>query len=219
MGDSAGGALSTATAPAATTTSSSKLEGRQGFTTWTMVLPELPGPFGAAVERRVRRSADEGVARLAAEAEADDDVASSVDVHVEVTRDDGRTVQARLLFSFYAQGAAHPLNEVSTVVVARPDAAPVLLTDVLTDTAPALEAALRHASLVAKQEGRDDPADRLSIDVDNWADWQAGPDGMTFFFDDYKAGGYASGLRDLNVPWSIVRPWVQDDAYKLLGPA
>ena len=168
------------------------------------------------MERRVRRSADEGVSRFAQD--APDDVDSSVDVSAEVTRNDGRTLQVRLQFFFYAQGAAHPLNEVSTVVLQRVDAAPVLLTDVLADATPALEAALRHASGVAAEEGLEDPAGNLSADVEDWADWQAGPNGLTFLFDDYQAGSYATGLRELDVPWSVVRPWVRDDAYRLLGP-
>ena len=182
-----------------------------------MDLPEVAGSLGPDVERRVRRSGDEGVSRFAAG--APDDVDSRVDLDAEVTRNDGRTIQVRLDLFFYAQGAAHPLNGVSTVVLRRADAEPVLLTDVLSDATPALEAALRHASRVAAQEGRQDPADSVSTGVENWADWQAGPDGLTFLFDDDQPRGHASDLRELDVPWAIVRPWVRDEAYALLGPA
>ena len=182
-----------------------------------MDLPEVAGSLGPDVERRVRRSGDEGVSRFAAG--APDDVDSRVDLDAEVTRNDGRTIQVRLDLFFYAQGAAHPLNGVSTVVLRRADAVPVLLTDVLSDATPALEAALRHASRVAAQEGRQDPADSVSTGVENWADWQAGPDGLTFLFDDDQPRGHASDLRELDVPWVIVRPWVRDEAYALLGPA
>jgi hypothetical protein len=182
-----------------------------------MELPQVAGSLGPEVERRVRRSADEGVSRFATD--APDDVDSSVEVTAEVTRNDGRTVQMRLDFFFYAQDTPHPSNSVSTVVLRRADAAPVLLTDVLTDTTPALEAALRHATHVAAERGREDPAGSLSTGVEDWADWQAGPDGLTFLFDDYQAGSYVAGLREVDVPWSVVRPWVQDEAYELLGPA
>ena len=181
-----------------------------------MDLPEVAGLLGPEVERRVRRSADEGVSRFATD--APNDVDSSVEVTAEVTRNDGRTVQVQLGFFFYAQGTPHPSNSVSTVVLRRADAAPVLLTDVLTDATPALEAVLRHASRIAAQDGREDPTGSLSSGAEDWADWQAGPDGLTFLFDDYQAGSYVAGLRELDVPWSIVRPWVRDEAYRLLGP-
>lgn len=193
------------------------VEGRQGHTAWTMDLPKVAGSLGPEVERRVRRSADDGVSLFATD--APDDVDSRVEVTTEVARNDGRTVQVRLGFVFYAQGTPYPSNGVSTVVLRRADASPVLLTDVLTDARPALEAALRHASRVAAQEGRQDPADSLSTGVEDWADWQAGPDGLTFLFDDDQPRGHASDLREVNVPWSIVRPWVRDEAYELLGPA
>jgi len=196
---------------------STRVEGREGRTAWTMDLPEVAGLLGLEVERRVRRSADEEVSRFATD--APDDVDSSVEVTAQVTRNDGRTVQVQLNTFFYAGDTPHPSNSVSTVVLRRPDAAPVLLTDVLTDATPALEAALRHASRIAAEEGREDPAGSLSAVVEDWADWQAGPDGMTFLFDDYQAGSYVAGLRELDVPWLVVRPWVRDQAYELLGPA
>ncbi len=193
------------------------VEGRQGRTAWSMDLPQVAGPLGPEVERRVRRSADEGVSRFATD--APDDVDSSVEVTAKVTRNDARTMQVQLDVFFYAQGTPHPSNSVSTVVLRRKDAAPVLLTDVLRDTTPALEAALRHASGTAAAEGREDPVGSLSTGVEDWADWQASPDGMTFLFDDYQAGSYVAGLREVDVPWSVVRPWVRDEAYRLLGPA
>ena len=195
---------------------STRIDGRDGRTAWRMDLPEVAGPLGPEVERRVRRSADEGVSRFVID--APDDVDSSVEVTAKATRNDGRTVQVQLDFFYYAQGAAHPLNGFSTVVLRRTDAAPVLLTDVFTEATPALEAALRYASRIAADEGRGDPAESLSTAVEDWADWHAGPDGMRFLFDDYQAGGYAAGLRELDVPWSIVRLWVRDEAFELLGP-
>jgi len=93
----------------------------------------------------------------------------------------------------------------------------VLLSEVFTDPSSALAAALRHASAVARTEGRDDPAGTLTTKLADWADWQAGLDGMSFFFDDYQAGSYAAGLREVAVPWPVLRTWVRPDIYALLS--
>lgn len=193
-----------------------KAEGRTGRVTYRMSLPAFSGPLASEVDRRVRRSADDEVAQVVHTAAADAD--TEVDVIGEVTADDGRTVQVRLKAVAYTQGAAHPTDAVSTVVLRRADARPVLLADVLADPDHALAAALRQASEVAAQTGQSDPVGTLTTSMRDWADWQAGPAGMTFSFDDGQAGGHAAGLREVAVPWTVVRPWVRVAAYALLGP-
>lgn len=164
----------------------------------------------------MRRSADDGVRRMADDAPTD--VGSKLEVKTHVTVNDGRTVQVRLNFLYYGQGAAYPINDVSTVALRRSDAQPVLLAHVFSDVPKALAAALRHASEAAQKQGNEDPAMILTTDRGDWADWQAGPQGLTFFFDDGQAGGHAAGLRQVEVPWPKVRPWVRGEAYALLGP-
>jgi hypothetical protein len=194
-----------------------KSHGAYGRTSFDLTLPTFSGPLAESVNRRVRRSADEGVKEFSDD--APDDMGSDVQVEGTVTVNDGRTVQVALEFSYYAQGAAHPTDSVSTVVLRRADASPVLLADVLSSPSKALAAALRHASEVAAEDGRDDPAGSLTTRLKDWADWQADADGFTFRFDDYAAGSHAAGLRSVDVPWALVRQWVRDDAYALLGPA
>ncbi len=194
-----------------------EVDGLQGRTAYRMQLPSFSGPFAEEVTKRVRRSGEDGVERFAQDAPTDVD--STVEVKGEVTTNDERTVQARLTFLYYAQGAAYPLDGVSTVVLRRSDARPVLLAEVFSTPSSALQAALRHASTVAVENGNDDPAKTLTTALRDWADWQAGPTGLTFSFDDGQAGSHAAGLRQVDVPWSILRPWVREDAYKLLGPA
>jgi hypothetical protein len=181
----------------------------RGTSTITTSLPVFAGPLAAEVNRRVQRSADDGIGP----AEAD----STIDVIGEVTVNNGRTVQVVLSYSFYAEGAAHPTDSVSTVVLRRADAHPILLTDVLSQTTPALTAALKYGTAFAKKEGSEDPALTLTNKVKDWADWQADAKGMSFYFDDYQAGSHAAGLRELDVPWSVLRSWVRDDAYALLS--
>jgi hypothetical protein len=182
-----------------------------------MQLPSFSGPFAEEVTQRVRRSGEDGVEQFAQDAPTDVD--STVEVKSEVTTNDERTVQVRLNFFYYAQGAAYPLDGVNTVVLRRSDARPIMLAEVFSAPSPALQAALRHASTVAAENGNEDPAETLTTALRDWADWQAGPTGLTFSFDDGQAGSHATGLRQVDVPWSILRPWVRVDAYELLGPA
>jgi hypothetical protein len=171
------------------------------------------GSLAAAVNRRVTRSVEDGLEEQGDEV----DVPTHVEVLSDVTVNDGSTVQVRLDFSFFSSGAAHPLDTVSTVVLRRADARPVLLSEVLTEPSSALAAALRHASTVARTDGRDDPAGALTTKLSDWADWQSGPDGMSFFFDDYQAGSHAAGMREVTVPWPVLRTWVRPDMYALLS--
>jgi hypothetical protein len=191
--------------------------GERGGTSYTVSLPTIAGPLAEAVNRRVKRSADDAIGEWTDE--ETDGGPSSFDVAAEVTVNDGRTVQVQLELSFYAEDAAHPTSGVSTVALRRADASPILLSQVFTSSRSALSVALTRASAVAKSEGRIDPAGSLTTDEADWADWQTTPEGITFSFDDYAAGDYASGLRQLDVPWSALRPWVRDDAWALLGPA
>lgn len=71
---------------------------------------------------------------------------------------------------------------------------------------------------MAAAQGQDDPSTFLTTKVSDWANWQSGPSGITFFFDDYAAGSHAAGLRSVEVPWALLRPYVRNDAYALLAP-
>lgn len=196
--------------------STTLVQGRHGRITYHLTLPVFTGPQADLVNARVRRSADEGVTSGTRDVPAD--VTGEIDTTGVVTVNDGRSVQIRLPFLYNAQGAAHPTDTVSTVALRRADAQPLLLTDVFTDPAPALAVALQHASEVATTQGQDNPSAFLTTKISDWANWQSGPTGITFFFDDYAAGSHAAGLRSVEVPWTLLHPYLRDDAHALLAP-
>ena len=190
--------------------------GQHGQIAYQLTLPVFSGPETDLVNVRVRRSADEGLTASTRDVSAD--VVGNIDATGHVSVNDGRTVQVLLPFLYYAQGAAHPTDTVATVALRRADAQPVLLTDIFSDSTAALTVALQHASEVAAAQGQDNPASTLTTNVSDWSNWQSSPTGITFSFDDYAAGSHAAGLRSVEVPWTLLRPYVRDDAYRLLGP-
>ena len=200
-------------APAALAYRTKESTEQRGQVKLTLSLPVFSGPLAQEVNRRVSRSVEDGIGRT-------DDVTEKTDIEVlgVVSTNDGRTVQVQLGFSFFEEGSAHPTDTSSTVVLTADTARPVLLTEVLSPLRPALAAALRHASEVTTAEGGEDPAQMLKPVLDDWADWQSGPKGMTFYFDDYQAGSHAGGIREADVPWTVLRPWVTPAAWALLGP-
>lgn len=179
-----------------------------------LTLPVFSGPGADRVNARIRRSAYQGVTGNGGAS----DVVSEVDAAGFVTVNDDRTVQVRLPFVYYAQGAAHPTDSVSTVALRRVDGRPLLVPDVFSDLTHGLAVALRHATQVAAMQGQDDPSHLLTTKASDWANWQSGPTGMTFYFDDGATGSHAKGLRMIEVPWTLLRAYVRDDSYALLGP-
>ncbi len=190
------------------------VRGKHGLTIFRLTLPVFSGPGADRVNARIRRSAYQGVTGNGGAS----DVVSEVDAAGVVTVNDDRTVQVRLPFVYYAQGAAHPTDSVSTVALQRVDGRPLLLPDVFSDLTHGLAVALRHATQVAAMQGQDDPSHLLTTKASDWANWQSGPTGMTFYFDDGAAGSHARGLRMIEVPWTLLRAYVRDDSYALLGP-
>jgi len=111
------------------------------------------------------------------------------------------TVSQVLRGVYYHQGAAHPLNAVTTIVIDTRNATPITLDDLFTDT----QAGLNRLSEQTKQiwptvYGRpmgDEPGNApVEKNFHNWIPTAAG---LEIYFDDYQFG---HGQPVITVPWS-----------------
>lgn len=133
---------------------------------------------------------------------------SDVDLRDQATFDATPTVSFRpttvsqvLRGVYYHQGAAHPLNAVTTIVIDTRNATPITLADLFTDT----QVGLNRLSAQTKQiwptvYGRpmgDEPGN--SPVEKNFHNWIPTAAGLEIYFEDYQFG---HGQPVITVPWS-----------------
>ncbi|WP_432487024.1 hypothetical protein [Kineococcus sp. SYSU DK018] len=193
------------------------LTGSGGTFTWDVTVPRAAGPAVAGeVNRRVAASADH-VVEAAAATVRDGDPPRLLTGEGTVTTDDGRTVQVVLEFVDSTEGAAHPTTSVTTVVLDVGRERPVVLGDVFDDPRAAFEELAPVVEEIADASGEPvtDP-EGLAPEEVNWAAWQSGEDGITFWFQDYQLGGH--GTRQYLVPWDRAGHLLTPGARVLLAP-
>ncbi|WP_432492744.1 hypothetical protein [Kineococcus auxinigenes] len=193
------------------------LTGSDGTFTWDVTVPRATGPAVAGeVNRRVTASADH-VVEAAAATVLDGDPPRLLTGEGTVTTDDGRTVQVLLEFVDSTEGTAHPTTSVTTVVLDVEREEPVVLSDVFADPRAAFEELAPVVEEVADAAGEPvTDAEGLAPQEVNWAAWQSGEDGITFWFQDQQLGGH--GTRQYLVPWERVEHLLTPGARELLAP-
>ncbi|WP_432501860.1 hypothetical protein [Kineococcus arenarius] len=192
------------------------LTGSDGTFTWDVTVPRAAGPSVAdEVNRRVTASADHVVE--AAATVLDGDPPRLLTGEGTVTTDDGRTVQVVLEFVDSTEGTAHPTTSVTTVVLDVGRERPVVLDDVFDDPRTAFEELAPVVEEIADAAGQPvTELEGLAPKEVNWAAWQSGEDGITFWFQDYQLGGH--GTRQYLVPWERVEHLLTPGARELLAP-
>ncbi|MCI2237060.1 hypothetical protein MO973_40455 [Paenibacillus sp. TRM 82003] len=216
LAPSAPGAEPTATAKALRW-DEDHLTGSEGTFTWDVTVPRAAGPAVAAeVNRRVVASAED-VIDAARASVLDGDPPRTLTGEGTVTTDDGRTVQVVLEFVDSTEGTAHPTTSVTTVVLDVERERPVVLGDVFDDPRAAFEELALVVEEVADAAGQPvTEPEGLSPQEANWAAWQSGEDGITFWFQDYQLGGH--GTRQYLVPWDRAGHLLTPAARELLAP-
>ncbi|MFN8074608.1 MAG: hypothetical protein U0Q15_04190 [Kineosporiaceae bacterium] len=207
-----------------TATLGQHLRGSRGTYRWDLTYPSFSGgPAAAEADRRMSATLDTAVAAWADGVTAPGEPASTdpreLTGQAEVTVNDGRTLQVRLGTYHYVQGAAHGISSTYTLaldVTATP-AKPLLLRGLLRDPAAAYAAFRREVTRQAAADGAVVEGDGVSAKDANWAAWQSGPKGLTFFFGSYQLGAFPAA--DYTVPWSVARPLLTPDAARLLAAA
>ena len=190
-----------------------RIRGSRGSVHWDLQVPEFSGASSAAaINRRVRASAQDAIDLGLREGRDDGGVRRDVGGSADVTTSDRRTVQVELTWADNLAGTAHPTTYVATTVVTTDRGTPVLLREVLGDVPSALRTL---AKAVEKQVGRVD-TDGLEPKERNFAAWQTVDDGMRLTFQDGQLG--APGLRTVTVPWRTVRPLLSAYGTGLLDP-
>lgn len=199
------------------------LTGRRGTYTWDLTYPQFTtGAAAAEANRRLRAMLDTAVAAWASGITAPGEPASKdprrLTGEARVSVNDGRTLQVKLGTYHFVTGAAHGITSVYTtaldVTVARPR--PLLLRGLVRDPATAYPAFAREVTRQVEADGASVEPDAVAAKDATWAAWQATAKGLEFSFGSYQLGAFPAA--DLTVPWSVARPLLTPDAYRLLGP-
>ncbi|MFD9826680.1 hypothetical protein ACFWXB_04335 [Tsukamurella tyrosinosolvens] len=165
--------------------------GSDGASTYDVHVPTITGGNAAAAERftaAMRASLADRVRTLgdAPGRVTVTDGALANGERSRVTRIGARVAAGVLLTNYFMQGAAHPNNQIGTVVIDTGAARPILLTDVL----PTQDARARVADMVKQQAtAAGAPAPFLSDPERDLANWVPTGDGITFYVPVAHAAG------------------------------
>ncbi|CAM3160081.1 hypothetical protein [Tsukamurella hominis] len=174
--------------------------GSDGASTYDVQVPTLTGGNAATADRftaSMRASLAERVRTLggAPGRTTVTDGALANGERSRVTRIGSQVVAGLLLTNYFMQGAAHPNNQIGTVVINAGTAQPILLTDVL----PTQGARARVAEMVKQQAtAAGAPAPFLSDPERDLANWVPSGDGITFYVPVAHAAG---DYRPFNLYW------------------
>lgn len=121
------------------------------------------------------------------------------------------SVSERLDGVYFAQGAAHPVDTTSTVVIDSRTATPITLKDLFVDQQAGLERLSQQTKqLLPAALGRpgpmaDEPGNAPT--EANFANWVPTPQGIELSFNDgqFSAGAPPHGMPTLTIPWSAVQ--------------
>jgi hypothetical protein len=194
-----------------------KIRGRSGSATWDIAVPHFSGAAVAAeANRRVRAAAYDLVAQVRREARGDGGEKRTLSGAGTVGTNDGRTVQVVIFFTDYLAGTAHPALYVTTTVVDLKRSRPVLLSQVVQNPPEGLRFLRTQVIKAARKKGEDLDRSGLAPKISNYANWQTGPKGLTFYFGDYQLGGH--GIRAYTVPWTSAGLVLSAYGEKLLAP-
>ena len=131
------------------------------------------------------------------------------DGHSELTFRPAAIAQ-QLTGVFFAQGAAHPLNFVSTVVIDSRTAKPITLSDLFVDEQAGLDKLSQwtkaHLDVASGRSGADPVAA-------NFVNWIPTPNGLQITFNDYQ---FVHGTPAVVVPWSEIRGLLAPDMVALV---
>jgi hypothetical protein len=125
-------------------------------------------------------------------------------------------VQVVIFFTDYLAGTAHPALYVTTTVVDIRRSRPVLLSQVVQNPPEGLRFLRTQVIKAARKKGEDVDRTGLAPTIPNYANWQTGAKGLTFYFGDYQLGSH--GIRAYTVPWRSARLVLSAYGEKLLLP-
>ncbi|NMD55686.1 MULTISPECIES: hypothetical protein [Tsukamurella] len=184
--------------------------GSEGAVTYDVQVPTLTGGNAAAAERftaSMRASLADRVRTLGPAPKpitvTDGRVASGE--RSRVSRIGAKAVGGVLLTNYFMQGAAHPNNQIGTVVINTGTAQPILLSDVL----PTAKAIAGVKDLIRRQVTEAGPTPSLN-EATTLANWLPTAAGITFYVPVAHAAGdfwpFALPWRDLDgiVPAEVI---------------
>ncbi len=187
--------------------------GSDGASTYDVRVPTLTGGNAAASERftaSMRASLADRVRTLGG-APAKVTVTDGALANGErsrVTYIGARVVAGLLLTNYFMLGAAHPNNEIGTVVIDTGTATPILLTQLL----PTPDAVAQVKDLIRRQVTEAGPSPFLN-DSTTLANWLPTAAGITF----YAPVAHAAGdFWPFSVPWSDLERFVAADVLAAL---
>lgn len=172
--------------------------GVDGATTYNVQVPTLSGGNAAASERfttSMRASLTDRVRTLGPAPKpitvTDGQLANGE--RSRVSRIGAKAIGGMLLTNYFMQGAAHPNNQIGTVVINTETAAPILLTQLL----PTPGASERVKEMIRKQVAADGPNPFFNEST-TLANWLPTATGITFYVPvAHAAGDY----------WPFALPW------------
>lgn len=188
--------------------------GTSGATTYEVKLPQLSGGIAAVTERfnssmeaslRDQLGLPNSKVKLSVH-----DGALIGENRSRVTHIGPGVVAGVLVTNRYFEGAAHPSNQVGTVVIATESAQPVLLTEVFRDPDAGLATLAR---LVRERPGPGGTAPWVSDPARDLANWVPSPDGLTVYA---PVSPPAGDWFPVTIPWSELKDLVAPGMWSAL---
>jgi hypothetical protein len=214
--------LVTSPAPAdrtdVTMTTAKQRGGRRPYV-WTADVPRLHG-LAPAADRRANAWLATEVSRRVEEGRRQQRSQGgevTYDQTAALTEVNDTYVAVELTTSWFPQGAAHQVADVDVYVVARRSGARVELADVFRSDAAALRAISRYARErlpVVFALGKDDASARETVatgtapTVESFRRVTPLAEGLRVTFAAYQVAPFSEGFPVLDVPWSLLRPYL-----------